>query len=132
MPHIISICDAVNLDKSSPAFDLSFLDENITIRELIRSRVFQEVKDFNAERPEYFRGLIQPNETEQTLNGFAFKKARREIDWEEQYNLAVTAFEAGRFLILINDTQVTGIDTPIQLGARCEAVFMKLTPLVGG
>lgn len=54
-----------------------YLSEQITVRELIRSRVYQEVKDFNTQQPEFFRGLIQPTETEQTLNGYKLRKPRK-------------------------------------------------------
>ena len=35
---------------------LELLTERLSVRELIRSRVFQEVKDYNARKPEFFRG----------------------------------------------------------------------------
>jgi hypothetical protein len=128
----ISICDQVNLDRTAPVFDLSFLDERIPLRELIRSRVHQEVKDFNAEHPEHFRGPVQPTDTERTSNGFRFQSKGRAIDWKVQFELALTAFEAGGFLVLVDDKQVTDLDAEINLTMATEAVFLKLVPLVGG
>ena len=132
MAPTISISDQVNLDRTATVFDLSFLDERVSLRELIRSRVHQEVKDFNAEHPEHFRGLVQPTDTERTLNGFRFQTKVRAIDWQVQFDLAVEAFESGGFLVLVDDKQVTDLDAEINLTVATEAVFLKLVPLVGG
>jgi hypothetical protein len=49
---------------------LEFPSERITVRELIRARVYQEVQDFNRKTEErFFRGLVQPNDSERILNG---------------------------------------------------------------
>ncbi|NEQ97131.1 MAG: hypothetical protein F6K30_10460 [Cyanothece sp. SIO2G6] len=130
----LTIRDSVNLastDDNSPVFVLDFLTECITVRELIRSRVYQEVKDYNTRQPEYFRGLVQPTEAEQTLNGFRFRKPRQ-IDWEKQFNLAITAFESNGFIILVDDEQVVELEEEIIITPQTEVTFLKLVPLVGG
>src|SRR3712207_1286847 len=48
----------------SGEFTLEVLTERITLRELIRTRVHQEVRDYNLRQPEYFRGLVQPSGAE--------------------------------------------------------------------
>ena len=40
--------------------------EHLTVRELIRARVYQEVREYNLRQPEYFRGLVQPAGAERT------------------------------------------------------------------
>src|SRR4051812_28171551 len=60
---------------------IEFLTERVTVRELIRSRVYQEVQDYNRRQPETFRGLVQPTDAEQTLNGFRVRN-HRQIDWK--------------------------------------------------
>ncbi|WP_215607712.1 hypothetical protein [Leptothoe spongobia] len=65
MANRLNIRDSNTLGDDGPIFVLDFLTEQITVRELIRSRVYQEVKDFNTQQPEFFRGLVQPTETEQ-------------------------------------------------------------------
>jgi hypothetical protein len=37
---------------------LDLLTERVTARDLIRSRVYQEVSEYNARTPGYFRGLV--------------------------------------------------------------------------
>jgi hypothetical protein len=52
------------------ARELEFDSPRITLRELIRRRVADEVEQFNRDRPEIFEGLVQPDESEQILNGY--------------------------------------------------------------
>jgi len=110
---------------------LSLPAERLTVRELIRERVYQEVKDYNTRQPEYFQGLVQPSATEQTLNGYRLKTPRQ-INWEEQFEKAVQAFQRNGFIILVNDQQLTELDQVIEVGLTPEVSFLKLIPLVGG
>jgi hypothetical protein len=112
-------------------FALEILTERVTIRELIRSRVYQEVQDYNLRQPQVFRGLIQPTEAEQTLNGFKLKKPRQ-IDWKKQYDKAVDAFEANRILLLVDDRQVESLDEEVEIKPGTCVSFLRLTMLVGG
>ncbi len=110
--------------------------ERITIRELIRERVYQEAQDFNrAQNAEVFRGLVQPTDTERVLNGdhteYRFKKSRM-IDWKEQFERAVTAFENNGFLVLVGDRQAERLDDEVTIGPGADVAFVKLTLLVGG
>ncbi len=57
--------------------------ERMTVRDLIRGRVYQEVQDYNVEQGQVFHGLIQPDEAEKTLNGWKLKKPRL-LDWKKQ------------------------------------------------
>ena len=110
---------------------IEFLTEKITVRELIRSRVYQEVQDYNRRQPEHFKGLVQPNDAEQTLNGYRLKQ-RREINWKAQFEKACDAFERNGFFILVGDKQVETLDEPILISPTQTVAFVKLTPLVGG
>jgi len=110
---------------------LEFLDERITVRELIRSRVYQEVADYNARMPEYFRGLVQPSDAERVLNGYRVRERRR-LDWEAQFAKAVAAFRGNGFMLLVDDRQVTELDEVVELRHDSEVTFLKLVPLVGG
>jgi len=115
---------------------LEFPAEKITIRELIRERVYQEVQDFNvAQGEQVFRGLVQPTDTERILNGNRPEyrlKQHRAIDWKEQFDMAIKAFENSGFFILIDNWQAEGLDQEFTIGPRTEVSFIKLTLLVGG
>ena len=123
--------NTLNLDSDGSVFVLDFLTERITVRELIRSRVYQEVKDYNTSQPEYFRGLVQPTDTEKTLNGYKFRQLRQ-IDWEKQFEKAIAAFEGNGFVILVDDEQLTELEEEIVVAPGTSVTFLKLVPLVGG
>lgn len=127
----LNIRDSSTLGNDGPIFVLDFLTERITVRELIRSRVYQEVKDYNTQQPAYFQGLVQPTDAEQTLNGYKLRKPRQ-IDWEKQVEMAIAAFLSNGFIILVDDEQVTELEDEITVAPNTEVTFLKLVPLVGG
>ena len=118
---------------------LDVLEETITVRELIRSRVYQEVDEHNrrvrhaAGEAAPFNGLVTPTATERQLNpARAGRPAAREIDWKKQFDAACDAFGRNGFFILIDDRQAEELDEPITLRAETTVSFVKLTQLVGG
>ena len=126
-----SIRDATASGRPLHEWALEVLTERISVRELIRSRVYQEVQDYNRSQPDRFRGLIQPSEAEQTLNGDKPPK-KRQIDWKAQFAKATDAFERNQILILLNDKQVESLDEEIEIKPGTTVTFLKLTMLVGG
>jgi hypothetical protein len=131
MAITLTIHDETVLGGKDPALTLDFLNEIITVRELIRERVYEEVRLYNATSPEYFRGLVQPKDAEMTLNGVKIRE-RRKVDWEAQYQLALEAFARNGFFILVNDHQVESLDETILLTPATQVSFIRLIPLVGG
>lgn len=115
---------------------LEFPSERITVRELIRERVYQEVQDFNHRTNErVFKGLVQPSETEQVLNGRRpefHMQQHRPVDWKPQYEKALDAFENNGFFILIDSQQAESLDQEFSVSPRTEVSFVRLTMLVGG
>ena len=104
MAGTLTIRDETLGGQSLPAWALEVTSERLTIRELIRSRVYQEVQDYNVRCGQVFNGLIQPEEAEKTLNGWKLKQPRQ-LDWKRQFERAVEAFEANQILILVDDRQ---------------------------
>jgi len=120
-----------SLGKTEHTFTVHVSGEKISIRELIRQRVTQEVEDFNSRQPAVFRMLVQPSDTERTLNGFKFHKPRL-IDPITQYEKAIETFEGNGFIVLVDDRQVEHLDDEIALHPETTVTFLKLVPLVGG
>lgn len=110
---------------------LDFLTEHITVRELIRGRIYEEVRLYNLSAPEYFKGLVQPVDAETVLNGYKMRE-KRKIDWEQQYQKAIEVFERNGFVILVDDRQVESLNERIALRIGTLVTFIKLVPLVGG
>lgn len=131
MPITLTVRDETTSGETTNEFVLDFLTEEITIRELIRSRVYQEVQDFNLGRGREFHGLVQPTGAEATLNGYRLESSRT-IDWRQQFDRALEAFETNRVLILVGERQAESLDERILLKPGVEVSFLKLTPLVGG
>jgi len=112
-------------------FTLECLTESMTVRELLRARIYQEVQDYNLRTPTYFRGLVEPFEAEKTVNGYKLRK-KRQINWEEQYQRTLEAFERNGFFVLIGERQVESLDQVFEVKVDTEVSFIKLVPLVGG
>jgi hypothetical protein len=131
MSATLTVRDRTAGSTTTREFSLDFLTEHITVRELIRSRVYQEVTDYNHRQPEYYRGLDQPTDAEQTLNGYRLRKGRT-IDWRKQFDKALEAFDANRVLILIDHRQAESLDDELEIRADTKVTFLRLMPLVGG
>ena len=78
--------------------------------------------------------IVQPSPDEQALNGPAAGKPRqpRKIDWRQQAQAALAAFERNGFLLLVDDRQIESLAEEIRLRDETRVVFLKLVPLVGG
>jgi len=131
MSATLTIRDATTGGPPLHEWALEVLTERMSVRELIRARVYQEVQDYNQSQPDRFRGLIQPSEAEQALNGGKSPK-KRQIDWKVQFAKATEAFERNQILILYNDKQVESLDEEIEIRPGTSVTFLKLTLLVGG
>ncbi len=131
MPATLTIHDETASGKKINTFTLDCLTEKMTVRELIRARIYQEVQDYNQKQPEYFRGLVQPTAAERVLNGYKLK-ARRKIDWQEQFKRALEAFERNGFFVLVGNRQAESLDEEFEVKVDTEVSFAKLVPLVGG
>ena len=131
MPATLTIRAETPGSKSFREWSLEVLTERLTVRELIRSRVYQEVQDYNQQQPGEFQGLVQPTDAERTLNGYRLKKPRQ-IDWRGQYEQAIAAFESNQVLVLINDRQAESLDEEFDVTPDTQVSFLRLTLLVGG
>ena len=102
-----------------------------TVRDIIAARVTAEVRRYNERPADYFQGLVQPGETEATLNGYHVRKHRR-IDLEKQVYTALDAFQKNGYFVLIDNIQAESLTQKVSLSSSTRISFLKLTPLVGG
>lgn len=134
MSYTVNVLDETTArPRPIAALCLEFEAETVTVRELIRRRVYDEVTEYNAGAQERFRGLVIPEGMERELNSPALPRPRR-VDWEQQYARAAEAFARGSILILVGDQQAESLDEPVtlRLGQPLDVTFIKLVPLVGG
>ena len=130
MSAILTVRDE-SLDRcNAHEWFLDVLTERLSVRELIQSRIFQEVDDYNARHPHSFRGLIQPAARDRaTRRHDCFLGA---IDKQKQFESACEAFEAGRLVILIGDAQADDLDDEFDVQPGTAVTFLRLTLIVGG
>ncbi len=129
MSTSVLICDEA-LGGDINQWHLEIASEQLTVRELIRCRVYQEVQDVNLARRKQHLLLVQhtalradPADTELPCTT---------IDWHLHFERATEAYAAGRFLILIGNHQTESLDEQIELTQGTLVTFLKLIPLVGG
>ena len=131
MSATITIVDETPSGERLNSFTLDDLTEEVTVREIIRARIYQEVQDYNRNLPEVFNGLVQPSDSEKLLNGFRRKKPKP-INWETQFEKACEAFQTNGFFILIGDHQPEDLDEVVKVKVDTEVSFIRLVQLVGG
>jgi len=129
MPLTLSILYETTAGERCNAGEFQFDDATLTLRELIRVFVQQEVKRFNEAGSEMFRGLVQPDPSERILNGV---RERPVLDWEKQFTKAIAAFTGNGFVVLLDERQMTDLDETLHLTPQSQLTFLKLVPLMGG
>jgi len=127
----LTVQDRTAVGRVLQEMDLSFLADTITVEDLIRQRVTQEVARYNARPEGAFNGLVQPTDSETTLNGYRLK-SHRPIDTEQQIRVALRAFQENGFFIIVDDRQLENLDEVIPVHDNLQVTFMRLLPLVGG
>jgi hypothetical protein len=103
----------------------------LTLRDLIRFRVREEVARYNADPASGLSGLVQPSDAEARLNGYVRPRGRR-LDWEAQAETAIQAFARNRFFVFVGDRQVDDLDEELALADDHVVSFVRLVPLAGG
>lgn len=126
----LTIHDRTATGKPVDSFTIEVPDR-ITVRDLIRTRVRDEVARHNLTATEPFRGLVTPTETEQALNPRRPSTPKR-IDWEAQAEVAVDAFERNGFFVLVNGRQAISLDEEVAVADTSDVAFIRLVPLIGG
>lgn len=127
----VTVRDQSSTGKSTGAVELEDIPTDITLRDLIRTRVREEVARYNAEPKAVFAGLVMPEGAEPVRDGFAMRAPRR-VDWEKQADRAVKAFGRNGFFVLVDDRQVSDLEEKLELTAESDIRFVRLVQLVGG
>ena len=127
----VTFRDETATGKPVAAWRIEGLPVRMTVRELIRLRVREEVARHNARPSDRFNGLVRPDDAEADLNGYRLREPRR-LDWERQAGIAEQAFLANGFFVLAGDRQVEDLDEEVDLTTDPDLVFVKLVALAGG
>ena len=131
MPTTLTVHDETSSGQKTHSFTLECLTERMTVRELIRARIYQEVQDYNTREPEYFRSLVEPTQAERTLKWLPPAQT-------PPARLAGTiparrrSLRAQRLFRPRRQPQAERLDDDFEVKVDTEVSFVKLVPLVGG
>lgn len=103
----------------------------VSVRDLVRFRVREEVARHNSQPAPVFRGLVQPTDSEVELNGYRLREPRK-LDWEKQADVAVKAFAKNGYFVLVDGRQVESLDEVVRITVDTQVSFVRLVPLIGG
>ena len=118
VPISVTIKDTSGTGRAVATITLDGIDDRISLRDLVRTRVRDEVARYNAAQGEYFAGLVMP--------------VPRPVDWAQQAKRALDAFSRNGFFVLVGDRQVTDLDEELRLTADSDIRFIRLVQLAGG
>jgi len=133
----VIIKDESGSGRNTASVTLEVGAERITLRDLITTRVREEVARYNATRAEpgrasdVFAGLVMPEGAVPTPGGFRMP-TRRPVDWEPQVAESLKAFGRNGFFVLVDDRQVNDLDAELKLTVDSDIRFIRLIALVGG
>ena len=115
-PISVTVMDQSGAGKVAATITLDGIDSRITLRDLIRTRVREEVARYNAKAAstDIFHGLVMPDGAQPAPQGFRMPKRRR-VDWERQAGKALEAFSRNGFFVLIAGRQVTDPGETLEL-----------------
>jgi hypothetical protein len=120
MPSV-TIHDRTSTGDPTGTITLPDLPDGITLRQLIRTRVREEVARYNLRPYGIFQGLTQD----------IGLPDRQPIDWVTRADAAIDLFIANGYIVLVNGSQVLDLETMIDLKRDPDVRFIRLTPLAG-
>lgn len=112
---VITIQDA-SLQGVQATWHLEVQGEVSSLREVIRSRIYQEVSEFNAQQRMSLVGLVQSDQISEPVR----------LDWEEHYRQALQGFHDQRYLVLVDQRQIIELDKPLLLTEMTNLQFFQL------
>lgn len=127
----IMIKDETFAGKILNEIEIELSKERVTVKEIVEARVIAEVEAYNNKVPQYFNGLVQPTDSEATINGYKLLN-KKKVDAEKQVFTALNAFQRNGYFVLIDNIQAEELEDEVLLSRDSKVSFVKLTPLVGG
>jgi hypothetical protein len=123
-----------------PTVALDILDQDITVAELIRRTVEEQIREllvsYKLEAEQARHALNRLYLTEQEIQAQAVTGAIRsvplQIDGAAEVRRAQRAFEKGSYLLVVDGRRVQRLDERLTFRPGCRVTFLRLTPLIGG
>lgn len=120
------------LGQSLGSLSIELVAEEVTVEELIRSYVYQGVKDSEMRRGNSVSPQpVPPSQDEVTLNGGCSARADL-IDWQSEFLKAKAAFRKHQILVFVDGQQISSLDAVVNVSPNTDVKFLRLTMLMGG
>ncbi|MDR1687612.1 MAG: hypothetical protein LBS21_03245 [Clostridiales bacterium] len=111
-------------------------DTVLTLRRLITEIVHLETEKYNSRMGE---SKIMPFLTEDEISdksqtgkvGFGSIYSDKKADAAKAVETALLCFADGLFRVILNETEITGLDTPVEVKENDVITFIRLTFLAG-
>lgn len=131
--------------KLAPVF-LNLLEEHLTVAELIRRSVEEQVRELVIKRQmdaqqvrhaldrHYLTAVEIAEQAEHGAVRYPSNRATEvpQINPKVEVQKALRAFEAGSYIILVNGQQVEHLDQELSVSSNTKVTFLRLMPVVGG
>lgn len=141
MPALLKLLDedfGAGRPGQRAAGTLRLASQQVCARTIIAERVAQEVALLNQKPAGLSLGrsfiiCAAPDSAEAQLNPkLAKSPTRRQFDVGAETAKALAAFDLRRFILLVDDRQLDGLDDQIGITEGSEVLFLHLSPLKGG
>jgi hypothetical protein len=116
-----------SLQEAQQPWYLEIIEEQTTLREIIRRRLYQEISEYQAKKRSQLPCFLIP-----TLSCQTARELLPSFDWQRYSEQAIHAFEKRSYIVLVDNQQITHLDAPITLHIQSTVTFLKLMPLIGG
>ena len=111
-------------NRTQPAWKLKIQEDVSSLREIIRTRVYQSVSEYNARQRRDLLCLV--------LLGLVLSDPQISepipLDWEEQYQQALQDFSKRRFIVLVDGCQIIDLDKSLHLSKATAIRFFCWHP----
>lgn len=128
-PVMVTVQDRTGAGKLTGTITLAGIDSRITVRDLIRTQVREDVARYNATLTGIFRGLAMPEGAQPAPGGFRMPEGRG-VDWEQQADRTLEAWAHGGFSVRVGDRWLNSLNEILELTAESDIRFIRLVQLV--
>jgi hypothetical protein len=126
MTLTLTVCEKSPGGPAAQEYSIELQEERLTVRELIRNIVFQQVYNQNTK-------LRESGQEWDRVSGKETKPApEKTIDWVPKFEHALVAFENNQVLLLVDEMQLEDLNSFVTVKPTSKITFLKLIPLIGG
>jgi hypothetical protein len=120
----LTIRDETSAGRLIGRFDIPVGPSRLTLGQLIRTRVREEVARYNVEKGNVFQGLVRPIDAEDVRDGYRLAQPRS-LNWEDLAGVALASFERSGYAVVIDGHRVSDLATTIDVAAEPDVAFLR-------